>query len=82
MHRFYSRAGQGRLSLSSLLQWFDNEVPSLLGDLKHWGSPIRLTTRAGHLLMHVSAQWSRILGWAQQTLALIGCCATEFEFEL
>ncbi|GFU84883.1 hypothetical protein TNCV_2128241 [Trichonephila clavipes] len=46
---FYSWTGQGRLSLSSLRQW-------------HWWSRCRLTTWSGHLLMHLSAQWSRTLG--------------------
>ncbi|GFW54611.1 uncharacterized protein TNCV_5109851 [Trichonephila clavipes] len=37
--------------------------------------------------MHLSAQWSRMLGWAQWALASIAlavmsCCATEFEFSL
>ncbi|GFT77694.1 hypothetical protein TNCV_4245631 [Trichonephila clavipes] len=40
-----------------------NEYQKLSWGLKHWGSRFRLTTLSGHLLMHLSAQWSRILGW-------------------
>ncbi|GFT57796.1 hypothetical protein TNCV_4865471 [Trichonephila clavipes] len=29
------------------------------------GTRLRLTTGSGHQLMHHSAQWSRIQGWAQ-----------------
>ncbi|GFX06943.1 hypothetical protein TNCV_1202581 [Trichonephila clavipes] len=32
--------------------------------------------------MHLSAQWSHLLGWAQQALTLMVCCATEFEFDI
>ncbi|GFS48381.1 hypothetical protein TNCV_2297271 [Trichonephila clavipes] len=35
--RFYPRAGQGQLNLSSLLQWVDKLVSSLLGDLNTGG---------------------------------------------
>ncbi|GFU57823.1 hypothetical protein TNCV_1850761 [Trichonephila clavipes] len=31
--KFYPWAGQGQLSLSSILQWVDKRVPSLLRDL-------------------------------------------------
>ncbi|GFV43923.1 hypothetical protein TNCV_1530971 [Trichonephila clavipes] len=44
------------------MQWVDKK--STWG-LKHWGSRFRLTTGSGHLLMHLSAQWSCILGWAE-----------------
>ncbi|GFX70065.1 hypothetical protein TNCV_4615031 [Trichonephila clavipes] len=35
---FYARDGQGRLNRSSVLQWVDKRVPSLLGDLNTGGS--------------------------------------------
>ncbi|GFT13229.1 hypothetical protein TNCV_4076871 [Trichonephila clavipes] len=43
------------LKMSTKLAW----------GLKHWESRCRLTTWSGHLLMHLSTQWSRILEWAQ-----------------
>ncbi|GFX81575.1 transposable element Tcb2 transposase [Trichonephila clavipes] len=53
--RFKPRAGQGRLSLSSL-QWVDKREPSLLGNLTLGVFRAKLTTCPEHLLMHLSAQ--------------------------
>ncbi|GFT81381.1 hypothetical protein TNCV_3672641 [Trichonephila clavipes] len=58
------RGGQGRLSLSFLPQWVDKRVPSLHGDLNTGGLASDKPPDHGYLLMHLCAQWSRILGWA------------------
>ncbi|GFV99587.1 hypothetical protein TNCV_5079491 [Trichonephila clavipes] len=47
-------------------------------ETKHWEFRCRLTTRSGHLLMPLSAQWSSILRWAQLALTFMSYCATEF----
>ncbi|GFX50652.1 hypothetical protein TNCV_2722381 [Trichonephila clavipes] len=73
--RFKLRAGQGRLSLSSL-QWVDKGVPSLFGNLT-LGYSHTTDHLPGTSAFAPQGPRSRILRWVQYGMILMGCCAAE-----